>query len=186
MEYLQIIEADINWLAQIIQARIKDESFNFDTIQPPILKTGSIYSNFIIEHKISVIERFLTILVLVPHVYPVFLQEQFSKTYMGASYSNPKFAECPKHHSAIIKSSTSDSFLPTGQTFLYLVGGKSIVKRVLCLQNILGNRFYTIANNVISPAKNSVFDPLLSNIISLSHNYALAFLTNNIKLIKNN
>ena len=79
---------------------------------------------------------------------------------------------------------TSNSFLPTGQTFLYLIAGKNIEKRVYYTKSIFEKQFHTISKNVIYPIQNNDFDPLLGNIITLKHNYALAFLTNNIELIK--
>jgi len=184
MEHLQDIEADINWLAQLIKERILDSEFNFETLKPDDFKHDSVYSNFITENNITFSERLLVILTFVPHIYPVFLYENFNRNYFTQYTLPSQPIKCPKHHSAIIKSPSSDSFLPTGQSFLYLIAGQNIEKRVEYMKNIFEKQFYTISNDIISPIKNSNFDPLLANMITLHHNYALAFLTNNIDLIK--
>lgn len=186
MENLSNIKADINWLTQIIRKRIKDSSFDFSTIAPIKFKQKCVYSDFINDNCKNNEERLLIILVLVPHIYPMFLQDQLNSTYLKTSSISPQTTRYPEHYFAIVKSSTSESYLPTGQTFLYLAGGNDIEKRITNIKNIFEGKFSTITNNVISPVKNSSYDPLLGNIIILNHNYALAFLTNNITIIKNN
>ena len=185
MEHLVNIEADIAWLSTIIEERVKQNNFNFESIKPDDLNKGCVYSDFIVENKISNEERLLLILALVPHIYPVYLHNKFNTNYMNPDHSSKiYFIRCPEYHSAIIKSPSSNSFLPTGQTFLYLIAGKNLEKRVYYTKSIFEKQFHTISKNVIYPIQNNDFDPLLGNIITLKHNYALAFLTNNIELIK--
>ena len=185
MDNLINIEADIEWLAQIIKERVKDRAFDFDAVKPINFEQKCVYSNFINSNCKNNEERLLVILVLVPHIYPVFLHRKFTSTYLHTSTRGAHSTKCPEHYSAIVKSSTSESYLPTGQTFLYLVGGDNIRKRVKNIRCIYEGVFFTITNNIISPIKNSTYDPLLGNIITLNQNYALAFLTNNEKLINN-
>ncbi|MBN1990852.1 MAG: hypothetical protein JW783_15725 [Bacteroidales bacterium] len=184
MDYIATIEKDIAWLSVIIEERVKQKNFNFDLIKPDDLKKDSVYSDFIVENKISNEERLLLILTLVPHIYPTYLHEKFNANYLNPDDSSSMyFIKCPEYHSAIIKSPSSNSFLPTGQTFLYLVAGENLEKRVFYTKCVFEKQFHTISQNVIYPIQNNVFDPLLGNIISLNHNYALAFLTNSTELI---
>ncbi len=184
MEHLQDIEADINWLAQLIDNRIHDDDFNFESHKPKKFRHDSVYTNFIVNNKVSDAERLLIILAFTPNIYPVFLNERYNLSDFKASRFTPLELINYRSRLAFLKSPSSDSFLPTGHTFLYLIAGENLQQRAYYTKCIFEKRFHAISDNVIFPIQNNNFDPILSNIISISHNYALAFLTNNVKFIK--
>jgi len=183
MNHLQNIQQDIDWLSEIIGERIKNINFHFESLLPVETGSGNVYANFINEHSLGIYERLLIILTLVPHLHPVLLYEKFNASYSKKVNSHNYNVRCPEFNSGIIKSAGSDSFLPTGHTFLYLVAGNNLAKRSELITNISEGNYVTIAQNIISPIQNNAYDPLLSNLLMMEHNFALAFISDNEKYI---
>lgn len=178
MEFTETIIAEINWLSKIIEERVVNVNVDFYSIIPPQLTKDSIYSSFINDNKISADERLLLISTLVPNIYPVYFYERFEDKYFSKTIHS-HYVECPKFICGITKSTTSNSFLPTGHTFLYLVSGSDFKRRIEIVSKIFEKKYITIQKNIIYPIANSQFDPTLSNILAISQNHAIAFLTNN-------
>ncbi|MFA0962776.1 hypothetical protein AB9P05_13320 [Roseivirga sp. BDSF3-8] len=177
-DYITGLQAEIDWLSRVIEARVKDEGADFEAIAPPELPAGSVLADFISENQLSPAERLLLILVLVPHLYPVFLHKKTSETPISHLPPHLSKGEFQKYHFGVVKSPTSDSFLPTGQTFLYLVAGQHLGLRAEHIGHIYQNRYTLVSRDIIKPVQNNGYDPILSNILAISQQYVLAFTLN--------
>lgn len=122
------------------------------------------------------------LLALIPNINPIYLFQKFNSQYFSSIDYNTY--ECPKYSSGIIKSQTSDSFLATGHTALYLISGNCVQKRVNFISQIYNNSFYIIKANIVVPIANNNYDPILSNILTIDQSVAISFMTNNLEHIQ--
>ncbi|MGB3180564.1 MAG: hypothetical protein WBB45_04200 [Cyclobacteriaceae bacterium] len=115
---------------------------------------------------------------MVPHLYPVFLHKKLNDNYLNSLPQHRAQSEFQKFYFGIIKSSASDSFMPTGQTFLYLVAGNDLATRARLIGNIYENKYVLVAQNIVVPVQNNGYDPVLSNVLTISQRHVLAFILN--------
>lgn len=181
--YISDLEIDIDWLSSVIEERIKNKNFDFSNYFLPELSGKSLYSVFISQNELTREERIMLILTLVPNIYNFFLHECFHKNYVSIHHET-HFVECPKYYAGIVKTSTSESYLPTGQTLLYLIAGNDLAKRADVITGIYEKKYYLTNENIVLPVSNNEFDPLLSNILIMKQQYVVSFITNNYKHIK--
>jgi hypothetical protein len=121
------LQNDLQWFKKILRTRSmlnsKKECEYSDVfgVEPPLLNgRGSPYSVFIKEHHLSFEERFLLVLSMVPHLKPelldVFLQRNNNTEQIYTEFGGKK----GKSHTG---------FLPTGETFMFILAGTDLEMR---------------------------------------------------------
>ena len=118
---VQAISAEVAWLQRIIETRLGELATKgpyqalkaFST--PPLIHESSAYHQLIDKFKLSPEERLLLILGFVPHYSPAFLTHYFRDEQNKLQVIEPLIG-------GLIKSG-SRQFVPTFQTFLFLLVG---------------------------------------------------------------
>ncbi len=131
-----VIENELNWFTEILSTAIllncgkKAQYSHVAEINSPDLPdVGSVYADFIIQRSLNFHERFLLILALVPQIKPELLDVFMARN----SNTNQIYTEfggrIAQNHSG---------FLPTGETFMYILCGARLHER-LALQQIFSD-----------------------------------------------
>jgi hypothetical protein len=118
------IVSEIEWLKNILEQRrrinAKEVSDNIFSTPPPKHEAGSHYNSFLQKYNLNTEERLLLILALVPHICPDTLDVFKTQGSIPSSFGG-----------VIGK---SRAFLPTGETFMFIVAGDVIAARVQLLK----------------------------------------------------
>lgn len=176
------LQADLDWLEEIIDRRFK---FTFvkeytapptydrigykdiEEINPPDLqKEGSTYAQFIYQNELSFENRLLLILSLAIHINPDFLDRHV------ASKSDEFEDKLPVYSKSLnglggITSENFRGFIPTGLTWLFLLAGYKLQKRMEILTIINENHIF-IKEKIITFAPTQPHEPVLSGAISIN------------------
>jgi len=149
-----IIESDFNWLKNLILYQLgkADDALierieKQGEIQPPTLEKGTYYSDFIIDNALNGIERGILLVALAAYIKPgVFdplleqsLNDKHFDTRLGGIVSN-----------------NQNSFIPTGETIIFILTNNSLSERLLIL-NILENNHWFFEQNAL------LFDNIIPN-----------------------
>lgn len=135
---------DLEWLKSIIELRLKatiafyngKEQGTIDLPLAPILEHKlSAYGVYIEQHGFSEQERLLFILSIIPHLDSFYLTKKLShpqkvvndlsQNIAYVRYDTPKFLEF-----GLVRDRELGYYLPTGETFLYLLAGTNLSKRL--------------------------------------------------------
>lgn len=183
MNHIVDIKKDATWLAQIISNRIRNKSYNYKDLECPQLSTKSLYSQFIADMNMSVDERILFIAALIPNIINDFYIERLSEKYFDPNERG--MASRPIHNTGYVKSPSSESYLPTGHTILYIIAGNDLIKKAELIEYFTQKKFLTIEKEVITLLPIHDYEPLLSNTIVMNQDYALRFIINKSNVIFN-
>lgn len=126
------IEADLAWLATVIQTRL-DLYFGQEStvasiyeLTPPTLNPAdSMYANLVQHYEMSIPERLAFLLALVPLIRPQLL-DVFFEINKKAGRGFTEFGG--------IKGELHGGFLPTGETVLFILTGTDLTFRLECQQ----------------------------------------------------
>ncbi|GLH76289.1 hypothetical protein SSBR45G_11970 [Bradyrhizobium sp. SSBR45G] len=120
------LEAELGWLAQLIDARFK-LYFNLDgaapaaIAEPPDLSgSASPYAAFLRENQCGFAERVALVLALAPHLRPQLLDVFFTR--------NQTFDRRFTEFGGVRKDADAD-FWPTGETLAFIIGGTDLASR---------------------------------------------------------
>jgi AAA+ superfamily predicted ATPase len=142
-------------------------------IPPPDLDNdGSIYADFVRYYKMTVPERLLLILALIPHLQPHLLDVFFSvKKSTGRGYT--EFGG--------IKGNQHGGFIPTIETALFILGGNNLGERFRLYKLFEPDHFLS-AHGIISLTRGT-FDcePFYASSIGISEEYVDFFTTGNLR-----
>jgi len=146
------LERDLAWLKAVLDYRLQwavnrysqEQTVTLAQLPPPsIVDEWDSYGQFIIKHNISIAERLLLILSIIPHAEPFYLTEALAHLKAATNdletkvlfvrYDTPKFLEF-----ALFRDPNLGYYLPTGNTFLYLLFGQDIKSR-LAYSHLLKN-----------------------------------------------
>ena len=123
-----VLEEELDWFHKVLDTRIKlhfghecEYKDVFEITPPEIDPEQSMYGNFIQHYRLSIAERIVFLLGLVPHVRPQLLDVFFTK---NSAYSR-EFTEFGRRNGY-----SYSGFLPTGETALFLLAGDDIEKRL--------------------------------------------------------
>ena len=121
------LELELAWLARVIDARFKlyferekAEKDPFDIPPPDLTTSESHYAQLIAHYEFEFAERIAVILSLVPHIRPQLLDIFFTK--------NKTFDRQFTEFGGIAYGSHAH-FLPTGETYLFIMGGNDLQLR---------------------------------------------------------
>lgn len=169
----QTIELELDWLARVIETGIRiyfgndcDYASVEDVPMPDISRDGSVYAGIVKQHNMGMAERMLLILALAPHARPQVLDMFFMK---NSNYDRG-FTEFGG-----IKGSQHSGFIPTGETFAFIMAGTSIEKRI-ALTELFSRKHFFYEQNILKLHSHTQDEPLLSGSIQLTQEY-LSLLT---------
>ena len=118
---------EFGWLNKLVACRLGlnalPKTSDIYEISPPELESASPLGLFVKENKLSFAERALIILALAPHIKPDFFDFYAEEYLMNTEISENKknlFATRGKSYKGL---------LPTGLTYLYILGGNNTKKR---------------------------------------------------------
>jgi hypothetical protein len=151
------IIAEIEWLKTILEQRRKinagEISGSVFSVPPPKHEAGSHYYNFLQRHNLSTEERLLLILAIAPHVYPDALD-----IFKAAG-------SIPSSFGGVI--GKNRAFLPTGETFMFIVAGNDIAARIRLLK-LFGKEHFFYQENFLTLHSTDNGEPELSGLLSAS------------------
>ena len=178
------LQAELDWLKEIIDRRFK---FTFvkeyvasptyenkkykdvEEIRPPDLQEeGSTYAQFVYQNELSFENRLLLILSLAVHISPIFLDrhvvgknDEFEIKKALPSYSKNL------NELGGVTSENFRGFIPTGLTWLFLLAGHNLQKRMEVLTGLNANHFL-IKERIIMFNATHPHEPVLSGAIGIN------------------
>lgn len=162
------IELELDWLSDVIEARLQLYFGNqcpyesITEIKPAnALEYVSEYANLVTRLNMSFAERLLLILSLAPHLRPQVLDVFFVK---NSNYDRG-FTEFGG-----VKGNQHSGFLPTGETFAFIMAGNQLQERIELLELFNAQHFF-YTQNILRLQNNSHEEPLLSGSLQISPEY---------------
>jgi len=173
---IQNLKAEVEFLTQVFKVSVENEKLfggsnymanktDIDTLVPPQYDAhNSSLGKFLNEAKLSFNERILFSLALCIHVSPDFLQ--IFKV----------FNQKPVNAFGSVTGKNFQGAIPTGLTWLFIVAGQDLEKRMSVIESISSNKLfrarYVIVDAGFAP------EPYLNGPISMDHELLFALLTN--------
>ena len=168
------LDLDMDWLTEVLHSRLNcyfekpDAIADVFSVAPADLSNShSFYAQFIANHKLSIAERLILILALIPHIKPQLLDVfwvQNSTTARG-------FTEFGG-----VKGVSHSGFIPTGETAAFLIAGDNLALRFEIARIFEGGHIFA-RQNVLSLAPVSSGEPMLSGALQVSMEYLNRFVT---------
>jgi AAA+ superfamily predicted ATPase len=157
------LERELEWLREVLAIRLKDFSevavLSVELPHPPTLKDkGSLFADLIAHYDMTVQERLLLVLSLVPHVRPELLDPLFA-TDRGTGRGFTRFGG--------IRGVNHGGFLPTGETFVFLAAGDDLAARFRA-QDLFDAGHFFCAHRILWLEAVPEGEPFLSGPIVLS------------------
>jgi hypothetical protein len=181
------LQADLDWLEEIIDRRFRftfikvyaaaptyenKKYLDIEEISPPNLqKEYSTYAQFVYQNELSFENRLLLILSLAPHISPNFLDRhvvgksdkvEFEKALSAYSKNLNELGG--------VTSENFRGFIPTGLTWLFLLAGHNLQKRMEILTEINENHIF-IKEKIIMFNPTHPHEPVLSGAIGIDPNW---------------
>ncbi len=165
---------ELDWFAEVLSARL-NYYFNRAGSQPEILSIEppdlshsiSFYGRFITENKLTIPERLILQLALIPHIRPQLLDVLWVQNDTIAR----GFTEFGG-----LKGINHSGFIPTGETAVFIIAGDELVPRFEITRIFEGDHLFA-RNSVISLTPVTSGEPLLSGALVLSREYLDWFIT---------
>lgn len=168
------LETEAGWLASMIKFRIdalqnkylrKEESRNSVALQTPpaLLPDGSPYAHFILHNKLLPQDRLLLILSLVNHINPALLIDAFQLDGLHVQAN-------PRPEWGLIRGQYFKGFLPSGLTYIYVMGGNQTLAR-LASQEIFYNPHFFGEQNILGIEPHFKGEPSLSGRLVINERY---------------
>lgn len=162
------LEKELDWFSRILDTRIRlyfeqDAPIaGIENIPPPVLDgDDSFYAGFVNTHAMSMEERLVILLALIPHVRPQILDIFFT--------NNQNFAR-PFTEFGGWKGRMHGGFLPTGETAAFLLAGNDLEKRFRLIR-IFGEDHFFATENILELDNQARNEPLFSGQLVISPEY---------------
>ena len=159
------LEKDLAWFAEILDTRLRlffrQESpyKSINEIKPPVLEPEhSLYAGFINHYKMIFAERILLLLCLAPHLRPQLLDI----FYIQSKETGRGFIEFGG-----IKGRQHGGFMPTGETFVFIMAGNNLEKRFEQIQ-LFDQKHFFAKHQILKLELAPPDEPFLSGALSLS------------------
>lgn len=161
----QDLGRELDWVAEILDARLKlyfhtaDAPASIDSISPPAFSpNSSTYSRFIHHHGLSIPERVVVLLAMIPHIRPQLLDVLWSKNEI----TQRGFTEFGG-----LQIGSHGGFIPTGETAAFIIGGDNLSARFELTQLFEGDHLFA-RHNILHLSPVTKGTPLLSGALTLS------------------
>lgn len=164
------ITNELLWLSAVLDARARlnvgDETggiTNIYEVEPPKLSgdNGSPYSRFVNDFELGFSERLLLALSMAPHINPELL-DVFLLTNQNTGQVFSEFGGK--------KGKTANGFLPTFETFLFIIAGQDVESRFAYVKHFGSSHFFW-TNSVLESDSVDPCEPYTSFPITIAHNY---------------
>ncbi|REH46388.1 ATPase family protein associated with various cellular activities (AAA) [Tenacibaculum gallaicum] len=163
------LEKGFQYLKEVMIARLSSD-FRQENFVIPVMNVedDSTPLTFFINHnKLNTVDTILLLLSLVPNIMPGFLNEILTE-FMPNGGEFPEFGGTKgKHYRGII---------PTGETALYILGGKNIEERKELTKFMLYES-KLLKSNIVEIEKVPYGDPVMSGKLILTEEFVHFFLT---------
>lgn len=159
------LNKELMWFSEILDTRINlhlgnvVKHANITGITPPdFSKSKSMYANFSRYYKLSFAERILLMLSIIPHIRPALLDAFYQhKNENGRGFTEFGGLQGKQH----------GGFLPTGETFLFIISGSNLQRR-FSLYPIFNADHFFAKHNIIKLDHAPDGEPVYSGAIRLS------------------
>ncbi|MFK7880977.1 ATP-binding protein [Roseobacter sp.] len=150
-EHARAISAELAWLAEVIETRLKHFFAGSDTdlalADPPELPPSSALAQMVVRSKLSAQARLILALAIAPHVHSSVLDPFFVK--------NTPIDRVFSQFGGII---SENAFHPTAETALFLVAGTDTTARIQAMHNFdVDNPLRQAAGLELGTASNTIF-----------------------------
>jgi DNA polymerase III delta prime subunit len=167
-----VLQREVQWLEKIILTRLNiffdqacEYSSVFDITPPAHTEQEAAYTRLIHHYQMSIPERLVLILALVPHIQPDILDPFFFKN----SEYDRGFTEFGG-----IRGISHGGFLPTGETAMFLLAGREIEQRLKFMHLFCTDHFFSMDQIVtLGPVSND--EPIMSGALKISRELVETF-----------
>jgi hypothetical protein len=164
---------ELDWFSEVLDARIKAYFKTEATVQPaldlppPDLGSSpSWYARFLHHYQLSISERLVLLLALIPHIRPQLLDVLWSRNQT----LDRGFTEFGG-----VQGASHGGFMPTGETAAFLLAGDDLAARFTLMRLFAGDHVFA-RHAILHLAPVAASEPLLSGVLTLSREY-VAWLT---------
>lgn len=166
------LEKEFEWFINILEARLKfhfhsngseinSEDSTMNIAPPDISNDKSSYSDFIRYYSLSIEERLILIIALVPLLKPNLL-DVFLINNKSTGKIFTEFGGC--------SCLSVNGFVPTAETVFFIIAGDNLEKRI-AVQSIFEYSHFFFKHNVLTLETQSQNEPRLKGTIKLSKEY---------------
>jgi hypothetical protein len=166
------LESELEWFAEILDTRLKqyfkaeDGEVSVFSIPPPDLSSSdSWYVRFVRHYDLTIAERLVVLLALIPHIRPQVLDVLWIRN----ETTERGFTEFGGLHSA-----AHGGFIATGETAAFIVAGSDLATRFEMMSLFEGDHFFS-RHNILHLTPVSAAEPLLSGALTISREYLYRF-----------
>ena len=160
---ISFIEAEINWFSEILDARLQqyfaDQEFDISSIPPPEFhEKPSHYQDFIVKHSMSVEDRVILVMSIIPHLNP----QLFDRFFIQNKSIGRSFSEFGGYEATNFK-----GFIPTGETVCFVLAGKNLSKRIELIEKFK-DKYYFKKANILSLQQTGQLETFWSGKLTIS------------------
>jgi hypothetical protein len=160
---ITFIEEEINWFSEILDARLQqyfaDQEFDISSIPPPAFhEKPSHYQDFIAKYSMSVEERVILVMSIIPHLNP----QLFDRFFIQNKSIGRSFSEFGGYETINFK-----GFIPTGETVCFVLAGKNLSKRIELIEKFKDNHFFK-KENILSLQQTGQLETFWSGKLTIS------------------
>lgn len=163
METTTALQLDLAWFESVLAARLSGDTTVVQMeallLSPPLLDDAEgVYAHFVRHYEMSVAERLLLLLALIPHVQPQLLDPLFQlRANLNRGYTEFGGVQGKMH----------GGFLPTAETALYLLAGADIEQRFALFYLFDSDHFFS-RHNMLKLEPVPYGEPLMSGQLVIS------------------
>jgi hypothetical protein len=168
------LNLDMDWFADILNARLNvyfdkpgSPSKVLTFAAPDLSKSISFYGKFVSVNHLSIPERLILILALIPHIKPHLLDV----LWVQNSTTSRGFTEFGG-----LKGINHSGFIPTGETAAFIIAGEDLAMRFEITRIFEGGHLFA-KQNVLTLAPAVTGEPMLSGSLQISREYLNWFVT---------
>ena|ERR1041385_6414037 len=182
-----VLQAEIEWLKNIIVRRLnialdkpytdngnaeRKKHSHVDDLLPPVLDDDeSEYAALVKSRDLSVENRLLLIMGIVHHVLPAFYDRLIiAHPDYAAAQKEPVRYKTRFNELGGISSDNFRGFIPTGLTWLYLLAGDNLERRIELMTTMNKNN-PLLADKIILFPPVKEFEPVMSAPIAVAHDW---------------
>ena len=192
------LQKDLEWLREITERRLnialektyspsgsleKKKYNDIYELQLPQLEENDFgYFKFVNEHELGFENRLLIIMGLACHIQPDFFDRiiLLNPDYSSSQKENTRYSTRFNELGGISGDSFR-GFIPTGLTWLFLLAGYDMKKRIELMEGINKNN-PLIKNNIIRFSNAQDHEPILSGAITIAHDWLRFLLIGDIQV----
>ncbi len=166
------LKKELEWFNRVLETRISlyfgndcpyDDIYEVNT--PALIRNGSFYEQIVREHDMTIDERLVMLLALIPHVRPQVLDTFFIR--------NKNFDRTFTEFGGW-RGNTHGGFLPTGETAAFILAGDNLKKRFEVLRIFDPDHFFA-RDNILRLEGQGQNEPFFSGALVIATEYLNKF-----------